>query len=69
MIESPVEAAFHPFEVTLQHRLRRIEGQVRGLQRMVERGEACPDVVTQLAAVRGALDAAGVDSSGHARAS
>jgi DNA-binding FrmR family transcriptional regulator len=36
-------------------RLGRIEGQVRGLARMVEGDRYCIDVVTQLAAVRGAL--------------
>jgi DNA-binding FrmR family transcriptional regulator len=36
-------------------RLRRIEGQVRGLSRMVEQDRYCIDVVTQLAAVRAAL--------------
>lgn len=36
-------------------RLSRIEGQVRGLSRMVEDDRYCIDVVTQLAAVRAAL--------------
>jgi DNA-binding FrmR family transcriptional regulator len=36
-------------------RLRRIEGQVRGLLRMVEEDRYCIDVVTQVAAVRAAL--------------
>jgi DNA-binding FrmR family transcriptional regulator len=36
-------------------RLGRIEGQVRGLARMVEADRYCIDVVTQLGAVRGAL--------------
>ncbi|HEY7459718.1 MAG TPA: metal-sensitive transcriptional regulator [Xanthobacteraceae bacterium] len=36
-------------------RLRRIEGQVRGISRMVERDRYCIDVVTQIAAVRAAL--------------
>lgn len=40
-------------------RLRRIEGQVRGLHRMIEEGEECAGVVNQLAAVRGALDQVG----------
>jgi len=42
------------------NRLRRIEGQVRGLQRMVSEGAACEDVLTQLSATRAALDRAGV---------
>jgi DNA-binding FrmR family transcriptional regulator len=36
-------------------RLNRIEGQVRGLSRMVEHDRYCIDIVTQLLAVRGAL--------------
>jgi DNA-binding FrmR family transcriptional regulator len=36
-------------------RLKRIEGQVRGLARMVERDRYCIDVVTQIKAVRAAL--------------
>ena len=36
-------------------RLKRIEGQVRGLARMVEQDRYCIDVVTQIAAVRAAL--------------
>lgn len=44
----------------LLQRLRRIEGQVRGIQRMVAEGRECEDVLTQLAAVRAALDRVGV---------
>lgn len=40
-------------------RLRRIEGQVRGLQRMIEEGRDCQDILTQLSGTRSALDAAG----------
>jgi len=36
-------------------RLRRLEGQVQGVQRMVREGRSCLDVLTQLGAVRGAL--------------
>ena len=42
-------------------RLRRIEGQVRGLQRMVDEDSYCVDVLTQVAAIRSALDALGVE--------
>jgi DNA-binding FrmR family transcriptional regulator len=41
-------------------RLRRIEGQVRGLERMVEDDRYCIDVLTQIAAVRTALDQVGM---------
>jgi CsoR family transcriptional regulator, copper-sensing transcriptional repressor len=40
----------------LQTRLRRIEGQVRGIERMVEQDRYCIDVLTQIAAVQAALD-------------
>ena len=40
-------------------RLRRAEGQIRGVIAMVESGRDCADVVTQLAAVSRALDRAG----------
>jgi CsoR family transcriptional regulator, copper-sensing transcriptional repressor len=38
------------------NRLRRAEGQLRGVQRMVEEGESCMKVAQQLSAVRKALD-------------
>ena len=41
-------------------RLRRVEGQVRGIQRMVTDGARCSDVLTQISAARAALDAVGL---------
>ena len=41
----------------MQSRLRRIEGQVRGLQRTVGEDRYCIDVLTQVSAVKAALDA------------
>ena len=38
-----------------QNRLRRIEGQVRGLQKMVEEDRYCADIITQVASVQEAL--------------
>ena len=40
-------------------RLRRIEGQVRGLQRMVEEDRYCADILTQIASVHEALRSVG----------
>lgn len=40
----------------LNKRLRRIEGQVRGLQGMVEDDRYCIDILTQISAVQAALD-------------
>jgi CsoR family transcriptional regulator, copper-sensing transcriptional repressor len=36
-------------------RLRKIEGQIRGIQRMVEQGKECEDILVQFRAVRSAL--------------
>lgn len=44
----------------LARRLSRIEGQVRGIARMVEREDYCVDILTQVAAVRSALDRVGL---------
>ncbi len=46
-------------------RLRRIEGQVRGLQRMVEEDRYCADVLTQLSSVQEALRAVGREVLRH----
>jgi DNA-binding FrmR family transcriptional regulator len=40
----------------LQNRLRRLEGQVRGVEKMVEEDRWCPDILVQIAAIRAALD-------------
>lgn len=40
----------------LLNRLKRAEGQLRGIQRMIEEGQSCMDIATQMAAVRKALD-------------
>ncbi len=50
-------------------RLRRIEGQVRGIQRMVQEDTYCIDVLTQITAITGALNKVAVslleDHLGH----
>ncbi len=42
----------------LLNRLKRAEGQLRGIQRMIEEGQPCLDIASQMAAVRKALDSA-----------
>jgi len=42
-------------KVKIQNRLKRIEGQVRGLQKMVNKDTYCIDVITQTSAVKQAL--------------
>lgn len=51
-----------PDEVTaeVQNRLRRAEGQLRGVQRLLDEGADCRDVMTQLTAAQAALHRAGL---------
>lgn len=52
----------------LLERLKKIEGQVRGLQRMIEEDRYCVDVLVQVAASRAALNKVGMMLlEGHAR--
>ena len=44
----------------LQKRLHRIEGQVRGIERMVEEDRYCIDILTQIAAAMTALESVGL---------
>ena len=44
----------------LQDRLRRIEGQIRGIQRMVDQDQYCIDILTQLNSATAALKAVGM---------
>ena len=59
--DAPAHHAHHavvqPNKSALLKRLNRIEGQTRGIARMVEEDRYCVDVLTQLSAVRSALDA------------
>jgi DNA-binding FrmR family transcriptional regulator len=45
----------------VQKRLRRVEGQVRGIQRMVDEDKYCIDVLTQISAVTSALQAVALE--------
>jgi CsoR family transcriptional regulator, copper-sensing transcriptional repressor len=49
-------AGYYENKDVLGRRLRRIEGQVRGIQRMVEADSYCIDILTQITAINGALD-------------
>ena len=59
---SPVEPAHshhHGYQndvQALKNRLKRIEGQVRGVERMVDEDAYCIDVITQISAVKAGLD-------------
>ena len=54
MVELPRESMEH-----IVKRLRRAQGQIGGVLRMIEQGRDCKDIVTQLVAVNHALDRAG----------
>jgi DNA-binding FrmR family transcriptional regulator len=52
----------------LHTRLARIEGQVRGISRMVQEDRYCIDILTQIGAIQAALDKVGLGLlDGHAR--
>jgi len=53
--QTHTETVDHTAKVANLKRLRRIEGQVRGLHKMVEEDRYCPDVITQIASVQEAL--------------
>jgi CsoR family transcriptional regulator, copper-sensing transcriptional repressor len=50
-------AGYRSHKEQIQARLRRIEGQIRGVQKMVDDDRYCIDVLTQVSAAKAALDA------------
>ncbi|CAN7376093.1 metal-sensitive transcriptional regulator [Rossellomorea sp. LjRoot5] len=44
------------YNAQIMNRIKRVEGQLRGVVRMMEQGEDCKDVITQLSAAKTALD-------------
>lgn len=56
MAATPTPRGYSATKDQLQARLRRIEGQVRGVQGMVADERYCIDVLTQIAAIQAALD-------------
>jgi DNA-binding FrmR family transcriptional regulator len=50
------ERGYSATKEQLQKRLRRIEGQVRGIEKMVDEDRYCIDVLTQIGAIQAALD-------------
>lgn len=58
--ETPLNLGFDAQDKTrFIHRLRRLEGQVRGLQKMVEEDRECREILTLLSGVKRALDSVG----------
>ena len=48
----------YQYDAKVMNRMKRVEGQIRAIIRMMEEGKECRDVVTQLSAARSALDRA-----------
>lgn len=44
------------YDQQLKNRLKRVEGQIKGVLRMMEEGKDCKEVITQLSASRSAMD-------------
>src|SRR3954447_3708918 len=53
---TPTTRGYSATKEQLINRLRRVEGQVRGIQRMVDEERYCIDVLTQISAAQAALD-------------
>lgn len=49
----------------LKTRMRRIAGQVAGIERMIDDGRYCVDILNQISAARSALDALGIELLTH----
>lgn len=52
----PTGGVFMEYNSQVKNRIKRVEGQLRGIVRMMEQGEDCKDVITQLSAAKTALD-------------
>jgi DNA-binding FrmR family transcriptional regulator len=59
--DGAVTPGYHADKQQIVNKLRRVEGQVRGLQRLIEEDTYCIDVLTQLAAVSKALQGIGLN--------
>lgn len=57
-------AGYSDDKESVQRRLRRIEGQVRGLQRMVDEDAYCIDILTQISAATRALESVALELMG-----
>jgi len=56
----PETPGYHDTKVAMLKRLKRVEGQIRGIERMVEDDTYCIDVLTQVSAATRALQAVAV---------
>jgi CsoR family transcriptional regulator, copper-sensing transcriptional repressor len=55
-MSTPAVRGYSATKDQLKQRLRRLEGQVRGVERMVDEDRYCIDVLTQISAIQAALD-------------
>jgi DNA-binding FrmR family transcriptional regulator len=53
---APTERGYTATKDQLLSRLRRVEGQVRGIQKMVDEDRYCIDILTQISAIQAAVD-------------
>lgn len=63
--DHPIAPRADAHHAALVKRLNRIEGQVRGIGRMLGEDRYCVDILTQVSAVRSALDALGLELLEH----
>jgi CsoR family transcriptional regulator, copper-sensing transcriptional repressor len=52
--------SYTPKKDDLQRRLKRIEGQVRGIQKMIDEDRYCVDILVQIAAIKSAVNQVGL---------
>jgi DNA-binding FrmR family transcriptional regulator len=64
-VDSEQQKTLDPEVENLVSRLKRVEGQIRGIQRMLEEDRVCEDIVTQVMAARTALDQVSVHLLDH----
>lgn len=66
MSETPDVISADAERKRIVNRLKRLEGQIRGLQTMIEEGKDCEAVLTQVMAAKSALNQVGMHIIGHA---
>ena len=66
MADTTGTRVMQPAQRQLVNRLKRLEGQIRGLQSMIESGQQCEAILTQIMAAKSALNQVGMHVIGHA---
>lgn len=65
LYEKPVVKRTEDEKKAIVNRLKRIEGQVRGIQKMIEEDRYCVDILVQISAIQAALKKVGLSISEH----